>query len=302
MGWRNVIITQHAKLTYSMGMMIVQTIDGINQIPLDDINLLLISTTQAVITSALVSKLAEKQIKSIFVDDKDQPICETVNYYPPSRSLNVLLKQFHWQQDRKDKLWTAIVAAKIQNQINVLNNYRLPTNKIQQCLEQLEFADSTNREAYAAREYFMTLFSKSFVRKNSDTINSALNYGYSILLSDVNREIEINGCLSYLGIHHHSQENSFNLASDLMEPFRPLVDYWVKAHESISNFTPDIKYGLVELLSLEIKFNNKQVLLANAISDYVRDCLRYLDGDLSTYKMKVGLTNEVPNNAINDNV
>lgn len=63
MGWRSVIITQHAKLTYSMNMMIVQTRDGINQIPIEDINLLLVSTTQAVITSALISKLAQIKLK-----------------------------------------------------------------------------------------------------------------------------------------------------------------------------------------------------------------------------------------------
>lgn len=87
MGWRSVIITQHAKLTYSMNMMIVQTRDGINQIPISDINLLLVSTSQAVITSALISKLAENQSKIIFVDDKYQPVSETIDYYPNSRSL-----------------------------------------------------------------------------------------------------------------------------------------------------------------------------------------------------------------------
>lgn len=146
------------------------------------------------------------------------------------------------------------------------------------------------------------MFSNTFVRRDDDAINAALNYGYAILLAAINREIEINGCLSYLGIHHHSKENQFNLASDLMEPFRPLVDYWVKAHEKIKAFTPDVKYGLVELLSLEIEFNGRKYILANALTVYVRNCLRYLDGELERYDVKVGLTNEVPNDAINDNV
>lgn len=95
MGWRSVIITQHAKLTYSMNMMIVQTRDGINQIPIEDINLLLVSTTQAVITSALISKLAQNQTKVIFVDEKDNPVTETVDYYPGSRKSSKLVKQFN---------------------------------------------------------------------------------------------------------------------------------------------------------------------------------------------------------------
>lgn len=130
MGWRNVIIIQHAKLTYSMNMLVVQTRDGINQIPLDDINLLLVSTTQAVITSALISKLAQKQVKIIFVDDQYQPICETVDYYPGARNLVKLTNQFKWPEDKKAKLWTAIITAKINNQINVLNNYHLPSQEL----------------------------------------------------------------------------------------------------------------------------------------------------------------------------
>lgn len=75
MGWRSVIITQHAKLSYSAHMMRVQTGDGINQIPIEDIDLLLVSTTQAVISSALISELAHQNTKIIFTDLKNQPVC-----------------------------------------------------------------------------------------------------------------------------------------------------------------------------------------------------------------------------------
>ena len=303
MGWRSVIITQHAKLTYSMQMMIVQTRDGINQIPIEDINLLLVSTTQAVITSALISKLAQNQTKVIFVDEKGNPIVETAVYYPGTRNMAKLTKQFNWDEHLKEVLWTKIVSQKIKNQIAVLANYHLNKDEVQDELDQLEINDESNREAIAARKYFMLLFDKNFVRRDTSAINAALDYGYAILLSSFNREIVMNGYLTYFGIHHCSQENPFNLASDLMEPFRPFVDYWVKAHEKIKELTPDIKYGLVELLSLEIKFNGKKTLLTNAITVYVRECLKFLSGDSKELpEMEMSLTNEVPNNALNDNV
>ena len=303
MGWRSVIITQHAKLTYSMQMMIVQTRDGINQIPIEDINLLLVSTTQAVITSALISKLAQNQTKVIFVDEKDNPVVETAVYYPGARSMAKLKKQFNWDEHLKELLWTKIVSQKIKNQIAVLDNYHLNKDDVQSELDQLEINDESNREAIAARKYFMLLFDKNFVRRDTSAVNAALDYGYAILLSSFNREIAMNGYLTYFGIHHCSQENQFNLASDLMEPFRPFVDYWVKAHEKIKELTPDIKYGLVELLSLEIKFNGKKTLLTNAITVYVRECLKFLSGDSKELpEMEMSLTNEVPNNALNDNV
>ena len=303
MGWRSVIITQHAKLTYSMQMMIVQTRDGINQIPIEDINLLLVSTTQAVITSALISKLAQNQTKVIFVDEKDNPVVETAVYYPGARNMAKLKKQFNWDEHLKEVLWTRIVSQKIKNQIAVLANYHLDKDEVQSELDQLEINDESNREAIAARKYFMLLFDKDFVRRDTSAINAALDYGYAILLSSFNREIAMNGYLTYFGIHHCSQENQFNLASDLMEPFRPFVDYWVKAHEKIKELTPDIKYGLVELLSLEIKFNGKKTLLTNAITIYVRECLKFLNGESKKLpEMEMSLTNEVPNNALNDNV
>ena len=303
MGWRSVIITQHAKLTYSMQMMIVQTRDGINQIPIEDINLLLVSTTQAVITSALISKLAQNQTKVIFVDEKDNPVVETAVYYPGARSMAKLKKQFNWDEHLKELLWTKIVSQKIKNQIAVLDNYHLNKDDVQSELDQLEINDESNREAIAARKYFMLLFDKNFVRRDTSAVNAALDYGYAILLSSFNREIAMNGYLTYFGIHHCSQENQFNLASDLMEPFRPFVDYWVKAHERIKELTPDIKYGLVELLSLEIKFNGKSTLLTNAITVYTRECLKFLSGDRKELpEMEMSLTNEVPNNALNDNV
>ena len=303
MGWRSVIITQHAKLTYSMQMMIVQTRDGINQIPIEDINLLLVSTTQAVITSALISKLAQNQTKVIFVDEKDNPVVETAVYYPGARNMAKLKKQFNWDERLKEVLWTKIVSQKIKNQIAVLANYHLNKDEVQSELDQLEINDESNREAIAARKYFMLLFDKNFVRRDTSAINAALDYGYAILLSSFNREIAMNGYLTYFGIHHCSQENQFNLASDLMEPFRPFVDYWVKAHAKIKELTPDIKYGLVELLSLEIKFNGKKTLLTNAITVYVRECLKFLSGESKKLpEMEMSLTNEVPNNALNDNV
>ncbi|MGV3202935.1 CRISPR-associated endonuclease Cas1 [Limosilactobacillus reuteri] len=106
MGWRSVIVTQHAKLSYTSHLMVVQTNDGINQIPIEDIELLLVSTTQAVITSALLSELAKREAKVIFVDNTLQPVCETVSYYPNNRSYELIENEFHWAKHRKEILWT----------------------------------------------------------------------------------------------------------------------------------------------------------------------------------------------------
>jgi CRISPR-associated protein Cas1 len=104
MGWRSVVVSQHAKMSYSSRNMIVQTMDGINQVPIEDIDLLLVSTTQAVITTALISELVKSQVKIIFTDNASEPVCETVGYYPNNRNVDLIKKQFKWDSKRQQLL------------------------------------------------------------------------------------------------------------------------------------------------------------------------------------------------------
>lgn len=301
MGWRSVIITQHSKVTYSSNMMRVQTRDGINQIPIEDIDILLISTTQAVLSSALIAELAKQNIKIIFTDKRNEPICETNNYYPNNRSTTLINKQFNWSEQRKNLLWTKIIQNKITNQLKVLELRNLKFDDLKHELEKLEVGDPTNREAVIAQKYFPRLFEDKFNRRTNSAINAALDYGYSILLSTVNKEITVYGHLTQIGIHHHNDENQFNLGSDLMEIFRPIVDYWVSG-QKFNELTPDIKYGLVDMLNLELEYNGKTMLLRNIIADYVRKCLDYLDEKKDSINFEVNYKDEVPNNALNGHV
>lgn len=302
MGWRSVMITQHAKLSYSSNMMVVQTHRGVNHIPLEDIDLLLIGTTQAVITTALVAELMTRQVKIIYTDKRNQPIGETVGYYPNNRSAQLLMHQVNWDPNRCQILWTKIISFKIRNQIKVLESNQVDSTELINELDLLELGDLTNREAVVARKYFPSLFDvEKFKRRDDNATNAALNYGYAILLAMVNKEIVTRGNLTYLGIHHHSSENEFNLGSDLMEPFRPIIDYWVAA-QRFNEFTPDVKIGLVDALNIEIKYNGQLMLFRNALTKYVQTCLAYLDGDIDDLEIEVELTDEVPHHALNGHV
>lgn len=293
-------MTQHAKISYSGHCVVVQTQDGTNQIPVSDIQILLISTTRAVITSAVISELAKHQSKVIFTDNSGEPVTETMDYYPNNRDPQLLQIQFNWDKERKISLWTKIVIQKITNQIYVAESLKIETQDLKDELAKLEVDDVTNREAVVARKYFSLLFESESSRRDFSPVNAALNYGYAIILSAVNREIVTNGYLTQLGIHHHSQENNFNLGSDLMEPFRPIIDWWVK-QKQFNEFTPDIKFGLVGLLDIEMKYNGENTILRNAISKHVTNCLKYLSGETDNIKIEVEIS-EVSNNAINGHV
>lgn len=300
MGWRTVVVTQHAKISYSEHCVVVQTADSINQIPVSDIQILLVSTTRAVITSAVISELAKHQSKVIFTDNSGQPVTETVDYYPNNRDPQLLNTQFNWSEKRKTDLWTKIVVQKIANQIFVVDSLGIESQELKDELSKLEVNDVTNREAVVARKYFSLLFEDEASRRDFSPTNAALNYGYAIILSAVNREIVANGYITQLGIHHHSQENNFNLGSDLMEPFRPIIDWWVK-QKKFNDFTPDIKFGLVGLLDLQMKYNGQNTIMRNAISKHVLNCLKYLSEETDKIKIEVEIS-EVSNNAINGNV
>ena len=141
--------------------------------------------------------------------------------------------------------------------------------------------DATNREGHAAKVYFNALFGKSFTRTDDLLINAALNYGYSILLSAFNREIVLNGYLTQLGLFHDNMFNQFNLASDLMEPFRPLVDRLV-SHMTLVEFEHTQKMELVNLMNQEVIINERCELISNAIKIYCKSVFDALeDADVS---------------------
>lgn len=207
----------------------------------------------------------------------------------------------NWQTEDKIKLWTKIIYEKIRMQIQVCQLLHLETNALNDELLKLELGDPTNREAVVARKYFNLVFDNDFSRRDFSPINAALNYGYSILLSTINREIVTNGYLTQFGVHHHNESNEFNLGSDLMEPFRPIVDCWI-AQQQFNEFTPDLKIGLVDLLNLELVYNDEKTILRNALNKYVTASLNFLSGRSKLINIKVALLNEVSSHAINDHV
>ncbi|WP_413627461.1 type II CRISPR-associated endonuclease Cas1 [Fructilactobacillus vespulae] len=292
MGWRTIVITQHAKVSYKGRRIVVQTDYDLNEIPIDDIEILLIETTKVAITTRAITELAKSMAKIIFADDMGQPLVETSHYLTNNRSKKIIEKQFKWNLNRKELMWTWVVIAKLKMQIQVLKYNHIETEELEYELSKLEINDITNREAVIARKYFPLLFEKGFERREYNPYNDSLNYGYSILLSFVDLNISAAGYLTQLGIHHRSDENQFNLGSDLMEPFRPIIDIWVSQQE-LKELTPEIKHKLIDIFNLEIKFNDKNMIFRNAIKKHVQDCLKYLSGEIDSIKIKVELVNEV---------
>lgn len=284
MSWRTVVIANSAKLDYQMGFLVVRR-DEVVKIHLSEISILLIETTAVSITAALLSELTKKKIKVIFCDEKRNPSAELLPYYGSHDTSVKIRKQIEWSEDIKTAVWTEIVTEKIRKQAEHLEFWnRGEAELLYQYMNEIEFGDTTNREGHAAKVYFNALFGMDFTRTTENSVNAALNYGYGIILSAFNREIVANGYITQLGVFHDNMFNQFNLGSDLMEPFRPLVDYMVKRIQP-QKFEHEEKMQILELLQKEIIIANRKEYVNNAIKIYARSVFEGLnDNDVSLIK------------------
>ena len=270
MSFRTIAITKRAQLNLSMGFLEVRGDDTL-KIYLDDIDILIIENKMVSMTAALMSELMRKKIKVIFCDDKRNPQGELIPYYGSGDCSRKLKKQLSWTAKIKEDVWTCIVKEKIRNQYFFLEELRKEREKrlLGEYLDELTAGDKTNREGLAAKVYFDALFGMEFKREDETPTNAALNYGYSLLLSLVNKEIAYNGYITQLGLFHDNIYNPFNLSSDLMEPFRILVDRIVHKNK-FEHFETQEKHEMLHVLEEEVIIGGSRQLLTNAVRIYVR--------------------------------
>lgn len=278
MAWRELIIDTPCKISCSGNYLIVRN-DTVKKIHISEITFVMVANTCVNFTGVALCELAKNKVKVVFCDEKRNPYGEMVSYYGCHNSSKKLRNQLAWCADTASTINTFIIHQKIINQANLLSKYGFEdrAKMLYEFADEIEVDDISNREGHSAKVYFNTLFGNDFVRDISSNINSALNYGYSILLSCINREIVANGCLTQLGINHKNEFNHFNLSCDIIEPFRVVVDDYVYQHKDIS-FDKDYKYKLVDLLNREVILEQKMPLI-NAISVSVKSVLNALDSD-----------------------
>ena len=175
-----------------------------------------------------------------------------------------------WPAEMKSIVWTEIVTEKIRKQMEFLKSLdKKEFHLLEEYIEEVCPGDSTNREGHAAKVYFNALFGMKFTRTADEPYNAALNYGYSLLLSACNREITANGYITQLGFFHENMFNQFNFGSDLMEPFRILVDEEVYRMKP-EKFEHDEKMRMVNILNKEIMIDGKRNYLNHAIKIYCK--------------------------------
>lgn len=151
MGWRTLIITQHTKISFQLGQVVIKSVDNTYQVPLSDLNVVLIETTQATITTYVIQKLIKNDVRVLFCDENYIPVGEITGYYSNNQRVKHIEQQTRWTQEQKDILWQQLVTVKMRNQQQLLQNLKLDAKALTPHLNQILVGDSSNREAVVAR-------------------------------------------------------------------------------------------------------------------------------------------------------
>jgi CRISP-associated protein Cas1 len=270
MSFRTVVIKNRCKLEYSMNYLICRG-DNESRINVDEISTIIIQNVGVAITAALLSRLMEGNVKVIFCDPKANPQGELIPYHGAVDPFAKTEIQIAWETETKRDLWSLITREKILAQSRNLSRYgKENAELLEQYASQVVPGDSTNREGHAAKVYFSSCFGNGFSRDDKSFVNACLNYGYSIILSAVNRYVKSMGYLTEIGIHHIGATNPFNLGCDFMEPLRPFVDSKVlKGTLTEDNY----KDALIGILNEKVTISGAEMFLDNAIHDYVQSAL-----------------------------
>ena len=290
MGFRRVMIESPVSLSVKSGQLIVQTAENTASFPIEDLDAVLIENPQVRWTVSVVSALAENGCAVYICNAKHMPNGILLPYMQHSRQFGMLKKQMEVSLPRKKRLWQAIVMQKIRNQAACLRLYRLlsEADHLSALAETVLSGDAGNVEGHAAAYYFSALYGKDFTRGlDSDGRNAALNYGYAIFRGAIARTLAVYGLLPCFGVHHKSELNQFNLADDLIEPFRPLVDAYVAGIEVGETLTPECKRGLFGLLSYEMLFSGKRYDVSYTMELFVQSLVRGFSDPSSALKTPV---------------
>lgn len=268
MAYRTIIIKNRCKLEYSLNYLVCRG-ETESKILIDEIEFLIIQDTGVSLTCALLSALVEKKVKVLFCDRKANPQFELTPFYNNYCTYKKITQQMNFSENVKNQIWKKIIERKIYHEYLLLNKLKHPqAEKIKVYLNEVEPGDGTNREGHAAKVYFNAIFGPDFSRNDTtNPINKYLNYGYSIIVSFINREIKLCGYLTELGIHHKGETNSFNLSYDFFEPLRTYIDrYVVEKKVNDENF----KDVFMRVLTDQVFLKGKSMFLDNALHYYIQ--------------------------------
>ena len=255
--------------------------------PIEDIGVIVLDHKQITITSGVLEAFLENNCAVLTCDSKSMPVGLLLPLHGNTTQNERFRQQLDASLPLSKQLWQQTIKAKIENQAAVLKEC---TGEEIKCMKvwaaNVRSGDPDNQEARAAAYYWKNLFRIEGFTRDRDGIppNNLLNYGYAILRAVVARGLVASGLLPTLGIHHHNRYNTYCLADDIMEPYRPYVDRlvydMVKQGANYAELTKDLKVRLLTIPTLETTIAGKRSPLMVAVGQTTASLYKCFSGEL----------------------
>ncbi len=260
-------------------------------IPIEDLGVLVLSDPAIVLTQSLIVACLEEGAVIIFCDRRHMPASVLLPLDGHSLHAKVLETQIGVTKPVKKRLWKQIITQKIRHQALVLDRFQAQPQRLLAMSRRVKSGDPENLEAQAAKYYWKNLFPADFQRNpDGGGINACLNYGYAILRAAIARAICATGLHPALGIHHCNQYNAMQLADDLVEPLRPMVDtvvYELLASKGSKelHLDSDTKQCLLSIAASDCIIGDAQLPLMVALSRYTASLKKAFEGNAKTLEI-----------------
>jgi CRISP-associated protein Cas1 len=281
MVWRSVIISQPAKLKREHFALLVEQ-EQSARVPFEDIAVIVLNNREITLTHPVLSACAEYGIGLYATGDNHQPSGVFLPFQSHSRATRMLRLQLDLDKPTGKRAWATIVQAKINNQMICMKTLNAGDHeRLASLSRRVRSGDTGNMEAQAAAYYFPQIMGRSFHRSQEVWANAALDYGYAVMRGACARALVAHGLLPTLGLFHSSEQNAFNLADDLIEPYRAIVDLHVatnrKTDESV-DLSPADKVALVGLLNVDVAMPRGVMSVLASVEQAAESLARLYDG------------------------
>ncbi len=283
MGFRTVFIKNGESLRVKLDNLEISKKGEVFSIPLSDIENVILEGEQTTISSRILSKFAENHIELVVCDNKYLPSGIFLGMGQYHHSAKRAIWQSTWNEEQKQAVWTGIVLQKIDNQIRFSEIMKIEDERLKKMKtlrDNLQLGDKTNREGHVAKVYFNSHYGTGFTREDDSLPNACMDYGYAIIRAQMARSVVSQGLLPMLGVFHRNEYNSFNLVDDLMEPFRPLMDYYIHQRVLIKEddyLTYESRLQLIDFLNQKIKVKNKKIYMNQCMTEYVISFIKAME-------------------------
>lgn len=278
-------IAEHpARLRVERQQLVIDAGGPLLRVPLEDVAVLIVAHPQVSYTQAVLNGLIAAGGAFLTCDESRMPSGLLLPLDGNVVQTERFQKQVQLSLPRRKQLWRQLIRSKVQMQSALLKERQGTDHGISRLIPLIRSGDPSNVEAQAARRYWGALFGNDFRRdRNANDHNRLLNYGYAVLRAATSRAVVAAGLHPTIGLHHHNRYNSFCLADDLMEPYRPIVDRAVAevldGRESVPEVTQVVRAELLGAFTEPVRIQGESRTLFDALSKTAASLVQCIVGD-----------------------